>query len=204
MDAPLTDPLARQRRAARGLAVREQLVDAALRGCADHGYAGCSVVEICTSAGLSKNHLFHHFGSKERLVLAALDKALGAWRNGVAGPATMFPQPERQLDHAVQQLAALQERGWPGLRCLAALALARESLPGELRTATDAALEEVAAFFRRLFKESRREGVGYALHAKPKLAAALLCGTLLGAEAAGSSAAELLGLLRGLLFAPEV
>jgi len=201
MDAPVTDPLAQQRRYSRGLAVRELLLDAAIRACAEQGYAGSSVVEISTAAGLSKNHLFHHFGSKERLVLAALDRALATWRNDIAGAAQIFPQPERQLDHAAQQLAVLQGKGWLGLRCIAALALAREGLPAELQTAVNAALEEMAGFFRRLFKESRKGGgAGYALEAKPKLAASLFVSALLGAEAGGTDAAEVLGLLRGLLF----
>lgn len=205
MDAPVTDPLAQQRRFSRGLAVREQLLDAALAAIAARGYDGCSVVELSAGAGLSKNHLFHHFGSKERLGLAALERALATWRNDVAGAAQIFPQPERQLDHAAAQLTVLQAKGWPGLRFIAALALSRDGLPAELQAATDAALDELGGFFRRLFKESRKgAGARYALEAKPKQTAGLFVSALLGAAIAGADAPELLGLLRALLFGNDV
>jgi AcrR family transcriptional regulator len=204
MDAPLADPLAQQRRIARGLAVREQMVDAAVRACAERGYSGCSVVELSAAAGLSKNHLFHHFGSKERLILAALERVMAVWRNDVAGAAQIFPQAERQLDHATQQLAVLQERGWAGLQFLAALSMARPGLPADLAAAANAALDEVGGFFRRLFKESRKSGSSYGLDAKPKLAATLFVSTLLGSAAADGNAPELLALLRGLLFGSNI
>jgi len=205
MDVSPADPLAQQRRYSRGLAVREQLLDAAILSCAQRGYTSCSVVELSAAAGLSKNHLFHHFGSKERLVLAALDRALAIWRNDVAGAAQIFPQAERQLDYAAERLTVLQGKEWPGLRFMAVLALEREGLPAELRTATEAALEEIAGFFRRLFKDSRKGkgSASYALEAKPKLAASLCVSALLGSEASGTSPAEVMGLLRGLLFGSE-
>ncbi len=195
-----TDPLAGQRRAAHALTVRAQLLDAAARECGRHGYGGASVADIAAAAGLNRNQIFNYFGSKEQLVLDALVGALAAWRGDVAEAAGIFPQPERQLAHAVQQLALLQGRSWPGLQLMAMLALSRDGLPPALQAVTDKMLDEVGGFFRKLFKDSRK-GTGYTLaEAKPKQLGLLLLSALLGSQAAGADAAELLGLLQSLLF----
>jgi AcrR family transcriptional regulator len=158
------------------------------------------VADIAAAAGLNRNQIFNYFGSKEQLVQDALAAALAVWRGDVAEAAGIFPQPERQMAHAVQQLAVLQGRGWPGLRLIAALALGRDGLPLQLQAATDKMLDEVGGFFRRLFKESRK-GAGYALaEAKPRQLGFLLLSALLGSQAAGTDAAEQVGFLQSLLF----
>lgn len=198
MDLPAADPLAQQRRNARGLATREALLEATLRVVAAQGYSGSGVLEIGQAAGLSKNHIFQHFGSKERLALAALERALAVWRGDVALAAQIFPQPERQLAHAAQSLATLTERGWPGLACLATLAQHRAALPAELGTAVDAALEEMGDFFRDALKEARRSGT-LRLDAKPRQLGQFCVSALLGSCATGADPAGALVMLRGLL-----
>ena len=50
---------------------RDKLMDAALSLIRAHGYAGTSVDELCTAAGVTKGAFFHHFASKEALAIAA-------------------------------------------------------------------------------------------------------------------------------------
>ena len=55
--------------------LREKLLNAALAEFGDKGFSGARVDEIATSAGASKQALYHHFGSKEGIFAAAVQEA---------------------------------------------------------------------------------------------------------------------------------
>ena len=57
---------------------RDRILDEALRLFADHGYAGTSIASIEEAAGLSPHSgaLYTHFGSKEQLMAAAVERAI--------------------------------------------------------------------------------------------------------------------------------
>lgn len=57
---------------AKGVAKREEILDAALTVVAEYGYRKASVREIAEAAGLSPAGLLHYFGSKEELFVAIL------------------------------------------------------------------------------------------------------------------------------------
>lgn len=57
---------------AKGVAKREEILEAALTVVAEHGYRKASVREIADAAGLSPAGLLHYFGSKEELFVAIL------------------------------------------------------------------------------------------------------------------------------------
>lgn len=57
---------------AKGVAKREEILEAALDVVAAHGYRGASVREIADAVGLSPAGLLHYFGTKEDLFLAIL------------------------------------------------------------------------------------------------------------------------------------
>ncbi|WP_337001811.1 MULTISPECIES: TetR/AcrR family transcriptional regulator [unclassified Microbacterium] len=57
---------------AKGVAKREEILDAALAVVAEHGYRKASVREIADAAGLSPAGILHYFGSKEELFVAIL------------------------------------------------------------------------------------------------------------------------------------
>lgn len=60
---------------------RGNLLDSAYREFAAMGFHGASIGGICKGAGVSKQILFHHFGSKEKIYLAVLEKAYEASRS---------------------------------------------------------------------------------------------------------------------------
>lgn len=60
---------------------RGNLLDSAYREFAALGFHGASIEGICKNAGISKQVLFHHFGSKEKLYLEVLEKAYAASRS---------------------------------------------------------------------------------------------------------------------------
>lgn len=51
---------------------REEIIDAALYEFSNNGYGGGRVDEIALRAGVNKNVLYHHFGSKDGLFIAVL------------------------------------------------------------------------------------------------------------------------------------
>jgi AcrR family transcriptional regulator len=57
---------------------RDRILNEALRLFADHGYAGTSIASIEEAAGLSPHSgaLYTHFGSKEQLMAAAIERAI--------------------------------------------------------------------------------------------------------------------------------
>jgi AcrR family transcriptional regulator len=57
---------------------REQILDAALRVFAKHGYSGASINAIAAEAGFSKGALYWNFASKQELFFALLDERIDA------------------------------------------------------------------------------------------------------------------------------
>jgi AcrR family transcriptional regulator len=57
---------------------RDRILNEALRLFADHGYAGTSIASIEEAAGLSPHSgaLYTHFGSKEQVMAAAVERAI--------------------------------------------------------------------------------------------------------------------------------
>ncbi|MFE3290845.1 TetR/AcrR family transcriptional regulator [Rhodococcus sp. NPDC059234] len=59
---------------AKGVARREQILDAALRVIAERGYRATSINELAAAVGLSQTGILHYFDSKEALFIAVLRK----------------------------------------------------------------------------------------------------------------------------------
>ncbi len=53
---------------------RRQIVEEAYRLFATRGYHGSSLRDVAAAAGMSQSNLLHHFGSKEELLLAVLER----------------------------------------------------------------------------------------------------------------------------------
>lgn len=177
------DILGEQRKYAKGLAVRERIISAACQRFAALGYGGCSVTDLADAAGVSRNQLFHHFGSKERIVLAAIERAGQAWSNELIVPAEIYPEATNRLVFMFDRVVELAEEDWPYNRLLAMLALGREGLPTEAARALDELLGVLQSFLRRLFKDARREG-GLVATGKARVMAGHLLAVLLGGPAA--------------------
>jgi TetR/AcrR family acrAB operon transcriptional repressor len=68
------------------LATRERLIEAATQLFADRGYRDTSVQAIGAAAGISRGSIFWHFGSKEGLLLAVVERAFAEWESEVLVP----------------------------------------------------------------------------------------------------------------------
>ena len=62
-------------------AKRQHLVDTAIELFSAHGYHGTGIDRIAKEAKISKKTMYHHFRSKEELILAALRHQDGRFRN---------------------------------------------------------------------------------------------------------------------------
>ena len=67
---------------------RDQLIDTALRLFARHGYRATGIDTILAEAGIAKMTLYHHFKSKDELIVAALRRRDAEWREWFIGRVT--------------------------------------------------------------------------------------------------------------------
>src|ERR1700680_621400 len=82
----------------------EQILDAAFRAFATHGYDGVSVRTLNRELGVSHNLLHQRFRSKEGLWYAAVDRAFGAQISELAKPFDpTLTDPLDQLNHTIRR-----------------------------------------------------------------------------------------------------
>ncbi|WP_243074434.1 TetR/AcrR family transcriptional regulator [Microbacterium sp. SS28] len=68
----------------------------------EQGYDATSVADLAARLGLTKSALYHHFASKEQLLAAALDEALGALEGVLTEPGATSGTPAERLDFVLR------------------------------------------------------------------------------------------------------
>lgn len=68
-----TKPARRLARSPRGEQRREQILDAALKAFAEHGYEQASIEKVCAQAGVARGTLYQYFADKQALFHAVLE-----------------------------------------------------------------------------------------------------------------------------------
>ncbi len=58
----------------RGMKSRELVLDAAERVMAEHGYEAATLARVVEEAGIPMSSVYHYFGSKERILLAVMER----------------------------------------------------------------------------------------------------------------------------------
>jgi AcrR family transcriptional regulator len=100
-------------------AVREaQMVAAAERLFAEHGYHGVSMDQIAAASGITKPMLYDYFGSKEGLFLACMERARGRLFEAIGGAVRSAEDAESALRagiYAFLTVANDQRETWPVL-----------------------------------------------------------------------------------------
>ncbi|WP_205751944.1 TetR/AcrR family transcriptional regulator [Cryptosporangium phraense] len=106
MAQPTDTQPARRTQADRSAATRQRLLDATLACLVDAGYAGTTTTAVAQRAGVSRGAQLHHYGTKEKLVAAAVghlaDQRAAVVREQLAGLAG-----ENQLRRTLDLLADL-------------------------------------------------------------------------------------------------
>lgn len=108
--------------------VPDRILEEALSQFLTKGYNAVSIREIIGPLGISKGGFYHHFGSKQTLFLAVVERVLGGWDAAVS---TLLSDTSRSVhDRMLSLFLSPRERGevhygllYEGLRVLA---IARE------------------------------------------------------------------------------
>jgi AcrR family transcriptional regulator len=129
-------------RTAQGAETRERLLQTAIELFAERGYSATSIEQICRRTGVVKTALYWHFGNKEGLLAAAIDRVGGDWIDELVRSAYATDDPQERLKLAIVGLRRIVEERPHLLRMLVGVAYeCTESSP-----ATRAALRQ---FFQR-------------------------------------------------------
>lgn len=70
---------AKETRTGRAAETRDRILQIAIELIAERGYSGTSVANVCTRAGVAAPALYFHFGNKEGLLGAVIDRVGNAW-----------------------------------------------------------------------------------------------------------------------------
>ncbi len=79
------------------------MLDVAVRAFNEFGYDATSMGTLADRLGLSKSAIYHHFPSKDHLLEAALDEALGGLEGVLAEPAAVTGAPSARLQHVLRR-----------------------------------------------------------------------------------------------------
>ncbi len=81
---------------------RERLIEAAMRLFAERGYRDASVQAIGEAAGISRGSIFWHFGSKEGLLWAVVQRAFTRWEAETLVPEVGDARGEEAVGRALR------------------------------------------------------------------------------------------------------
>lgn len=83
---------------AKGEQTRERMIGEALRLGTIHGFGSISLADIADAVALSKSAVFKHFGAKDTLQLAVLERLVAVFTEKVWAPARNLPRGKPRLD----------------------------------------------------------------------------------------------------------
>ncbi|RIK92411.1 MAG: TetR family transcriptional regulator [Proteobacteria bacterium] len=149
MPARPPQPRARRSQAERTAETRGRLLDAAERALIEVGYYGTSTPEVCKRAGVSHGSLLHHFGTREALLAATLERLYERRTAQVLAALEAAGRSRDRVRTLVERMWAIFEA--PDFKVVVELWLAVANEPGLRRRvlpvmrAFDAAIQPTAA-----------------------------------------------------------
>lgn len=148
----------------------ERIVDAAARAIRRHGYAGVGVAEVMKEAGLTHGGFYAHFGSRDALLVEALERA------GRESAESVTRTAERRSAQGVSAFRALVET-YLADKHLASMdtGCPVAALGSDMPRQSEAVREASAMRVRRLMAAVRK-----AMPEAPRAAAGVVAGTLVG------------------------
>jgi AcrR family transcriptional regulator len=90
-----------------GARSREALLDAAIELIADGGYTATGVDAIAKRSGVVKSALYWHFGSKDGLLVAALERTAREWVAELEAAVVLDAGPNERLENLIQHVRHL-------------------------------------------------------------------------------------------------
>ena len=150
--------------AASGLTTRARILTEAMRLFADHGYAGTTITQIESAAGLSPGSgaLYRHFRSKQEILIAGFTHARARLEaNRAAADVALthadLPRNDEELANQLRVTFALVHTGLEATRDMVLAQMkGGSSLPREVREAMDSWLSESLSITARNMGERQR------------------------------------------------
>jgi TetR/AcrR family transcriptional regulator, transcriptional repressor for nem operon len=156
---------------------RQKILEAAIDVVRAKGYAATTVDDLCAAAGVTKGSFFHHFKSKEEMVLEAVAH-WGSWTDGIfaSAPYAADDDPRARVFGYLDFRRALLDYTVPQFTCLMGT-LVQETYDThpEVRAACDRGMSSHVAFLTRDIEAARllyapdaawtAESVGYFIQA---------------------------------------
>ncbi len=106
-----------------GQTSRERILEVASELFSQRGYVAVGVDELAKRSGIAKTAIYYHFGNKEGLLVAVLERAAIAWIDAISQASAQAGSPLERLDRALFGMRTLlEERAWI-LKLLQILAL---------------------------------------------------------------------------------
>ncbi len=96
-------------RTPQGESSSERILDAAIELISERGYSATSVDALCKRAGLVKTAVYWHFGSKEGLLAAVVERVATTWIEEVQKSAYQVGVPLQRLALTLRGLRAIVE-----------------------------------------------------------------------------------------------
>ncbi|SEK26861.1 TetR/AcrR family transcriptional regulator [Nonomuraea pusilla] len=140
--------------AAEAMQTRDAILDRSVAIASAEGLEGLTIGRLAAELGMSKSGVIGHFGSKEALQLAVLDRAGEVFRTEVWEPVRATPPGLPRLRALCEEWISYLERGvFPGGCFFVAAAHEFDGRPGAVRDAVEARFD---AWRGRLVKEAGR------------------------------------------------
>jgi len=92
----------RRSQAQRTAATRTRLIEATIECLIELGYSGTTTIAVCKRAGVSHGSLLYHFGTRERLLGAALDETYARLQGAVVASLEELPSGEARVEGLVE------------------------------------------------------------------------------------------------------
>ncbi len=149
---------------------RERILEAATEVFATRGYAGAGVDRLAERSGIAKTAIYYHFGNKEGLLAAVLERAATQWIEGIQSAARQGGDPLQRLDRALAGMRAmLEERPWI-YKLFQILALEVADEKPEIRATLRAILDKA----RDAIVDGMRDALGVAVPGAEQVAGMML------------------------------
>jgi len=148
-----------RRSAAAALETREEIVARAVAVASTNGLEGLTIGRLAGDLSMSKAGVIGHFGTKERLQLAALEEAIAIFTREVWAPVADLPAGlERLLATCDAWIAHLQSGVFPGGCFLTAASMEFDGRAGPVRDRVIAGFEQWRAAVERDVRAAVKAG----------------------------------------------
>lgn len=149
---------------------RERILEAGAELFSHKGYAGTGVDELATRSGIAKTAIYYHFGNKEGLLAAVLERAATVWIEGIQEASRQGGNPLERLDRALAGMRTmLEEKPWI-MKLMQLLALE----VGEEKPEVRATLQAIVRRAREAIETGLRDALGVDVPGADRVAGMLL------------------------------